>query len=401
MTERIRVRRPCQEAFKHQEIRRKILKIGLGAGVSILAGGVTGYSLYKIHELFGNDEGSATGLLKGKEMAGEIIDEEELVKRYYEVLSKEGSAEADPTLISSTLYHAMRFFGLEEGKARRRAQNLYLANETEMEESVCQGGLSCIEDTLKGLGVQFSEKAFINNLWDSVFIPSHEAYHLSVDRVLYGYYEEDYGFLGRFSGNGSRLGFASRESEAQEPDLDLISFDFKDPETGRKAALLLAEEFLAESGKQRYFKRLTDRGLKEIPEADEYAFSASYSIFYQGLVDVLDTKGREGHESWQKFWQYQLDPSVTDKLHLYGERKKFYKNLGDVILHKNKNSRKFNLSENDIAGIGVVAFADFAIYKATKHEILQTLISLDGLTQDKLRNIARDLNRKIHLLKFE
>ena len=64
---------------------------------------------------------------------GEIVDDKSLAKLYKEAFSSGRPLEIDPTIIRSTAYSAMRFFGVEEEVARKRSKipNLPFPSKTE------------------------------------------------------------------------------------------------------------------------------------------------------------------------------------------------------------------------------------------------------------------------------
>lgn len=320
-------------------------------------------------------EGDEPYDLYGEELeGGRIIGEDAMVKKYLEGIEDNKPLEPDATLIRSTLYHPMRFFGTDRTAALRRSGNVSISN---LPEGACSATYACNYDSSKGLGVEIGTLAFDADYGQIAWIHlaqrlAHEAYHVSVGRVREVYSVEDYGALGEYRISGEVRGFR-RDEEYKGEVGDLTKRPMRLNSDSQKAVeISVPEEFFAELGSNRYYGHLLSLGLNESYLASLWKDYFIFPFMQQGFVNISDTTGVEGRASWQEWWGGDLSFDTVDRLHLASDRFGFYKSLGQRILSVNANSQP--LSENDSAGLGIVAFSDFVDYSLSSYEILNSLV---------------------------
>lgn len=399
MKERVRRRRGKKETPKIAGLdRRDFLKIGAVAGLGIAGG------LY-LREVLYTGEGNEEYRLAGEPLnSGEIIDEKNLIERYIEVIENSSQIEPDQTMVRSTLYHAMRFFGSDEKKALKRSNNVSISES--LRETYC-GGSACVYDTAKGLGVELEvESLFPENshpvAWINLLLAlSHEAYHLSVKRVDDREDRENYGALGTYEILYDKRGFV-RDEEYRGKVGDLLNWTLAiNPETEGTTKVNLAEEFFAELGQIRYYQYLLSLGLEKLEIATNFKNSTNFPFFLQGLVNIQDTIGIRGRLPWQVWWQPSLKFDRVDSLHYQNNRFSLFEGIGKRILFWNKNPDSRPLSRANIAGLGVVGFTDFAVYNLTNHEVLFSLVSeplRPGIIQAKASLLFSKIPEKLEFI---
>lgn len=76
-----------------------------------------------------------------------------------------------------------------------------------------------------------------------------------------------------------------------------------------------------------------------------------------------------------------MDPEHVDLLHLMGNRFELYRRIGEQVLRKNTSGTTGELSIEDIAAVGVVAFADFVDVNLTGRQVLTSLLQ-EPITPD-------------------
>ena len=145
-------------------------------------------------------------------------------------------------------------------------------------------------------------------------------------------------------------------------------------ENGDKYPVSVVEEFFAELGKSRYFKYLMSLGLGDLEIAQSLKDATAFPFFRQGLIDVQDTQGTGGNLSWQDWWGGVLNFANTYKLHYGNDRVGLFESLGARIVYLNENPDSQNLSREDLAGLGLLAFNDFIDYDLTNHEVIFSLV---------------------------
>lgn len=335
------------------------------------------------------DEGNEPFDLTGNRLeGGEIVSEVELAGLYREAILSQRSIEPDPTIIRSTLYNAMRYFGTDHDRAIRRSNNVSFV---EGQDSKCNA--ACVYDTRNGLGAEFTSDIFSPETpdwaWPNLLRAlTHEAYHLSVETesdypALFPN-KEKYGVLGEYTITGGKRGF--RRLETHSNSVNLLHF------TGKYDTYSFLEEFFAEVGAVSYGERMREAGLKGIEQYGTlwgYGF-LGYPALGQGIVDMFDTKGVDGHESWQKWWGDAIDLGRVNRLHYDSDRFKFLSRIGERVMEKNARPDNDVLSPQDVAALGIVAFVDFVMFEFTEHQVLTTLIS-NQLNKDVIMENALTL----------
>lgn len=354
--------------------RRRFLKVALlGAGGLTLAVPLGKFLIDITHNGEGNEDFSLAGeLLEG----GEIVDNASLAQLYKEVIDSGKPVEADPTIIRSTVYNGMLFFGTSESLAAKRSQNITLSKENRGLEG-CGGGAACVYDSSLGLGVELTPQSIFNGDSESGWLAllqvlSHEAFHLSVKRVNDRPRVEDFGVLGKYRISKDTRGFWRAEEYWGELG-DLMERTILN-ENGDRYPVSFVEEFFAELGNSRYFKYLMSLGLGDLEIAQALKDATVFPFFRQGLVDVQDTQGVEGNLSWQDWWGGVLNFAKIDKLHYGNDRVGLFESLGARIVYLNKNPDSQNLSREDLAGLGLLAFNDFIDYDLTNHQVIVSLV---------------------------
>lgn len=364
--------------------RRGFLRLGLLGGTTAAVGLATSYwYLREIRSREGNEE---YDMLGEKLQGGEIIDDRELAQRYLEAIETGRPLEPDPTIIRSTLYNPMRYFGTSERLAKRRSENVSISQD---EVGMCLG--ACVYDSANGLGAELNSEIFAEERgklgWIlSLLAMSHEAYHLSVRDVLDREGEEDYGVLGSYRYSREKRGFFRGEEQYQGEFSDLINASPPVLVGEGITRISLPEEFFSEFGKLRYYKYILSLGLGVNSEANMYRAYSPFPNFLQSLVNIQDTTGVEGRASWQDWWGDALSAKTIDKLHFQSDRFSLYRGIGERILFWNENENS-QLSEGDTAALGVVAFADFVEYDLTENEILTSLVK-EPITPDLIASKA-------------
>lgn len=372
--------------------RRDFLK-WVGVGVALGVGGEVFRGLLQEHNYTG--EGNESYGLYGELLeGGEVVDETELVQMYLKKMVEEVPIYPDPTMIRSTIFNAMKFFGMDDETSSRRSKNISVSLCSE-ENTSCTHFYSY--DTSSGLGVEINDGALDPKdgptAWKNLLLAlSHEAYHLSVRKVDDRKSIEDYGVLGIYESVKNKRGFFSSSEECLG-EIDLINRDHFENVT-RAKRFSLPEEFFAELGMLRYFDHLLSKGLENSSLVDKTKMTVGYPIFVQGLVDIQDTKGEDGSMSWKDWWGRALEFDHVDKLHRKNKRHTLYKGVGERILYHNASTKMWGLKGPDIAALGVVAFADFADYELSNRQVLNNLISFP-LNPELIKNMASILHDRI------
>lgn len=372
---------------------RRLLAKALAIAPPVIAGVALGLGVPKVLEWWADftytGEGNENNVLAGKPLeGGEILDVQSLARLYLEAITKNWPIEPDPTIIRSTLYQAMRFFRLAKGLALKRSQNITISTS---EESLCVGA-ACVYDSSSSLGVELTEKLFTEQgnpqTWLRLLhLSAHEGYHLAVDRVDDRKGVEGYGPLGKYEMVKDKRGFKRDENHLGP--VDLIRRFFAGS-LGESFWINLPEEFFAEVGRMRFVNYLETLGLNISSVINEYSHT-SFPFMAQALVNTQDTKGVRGLDSWQKFWGDSLKPERVDYLHRTNNRLAFYEGVGRALLSKNPHRRSHSLSPEALAGLGVVAFADFADHGLSNYQVLTDLIR-QPITEDLIITKARQLH---------
>ena len=369
--------------------RRGFLRVGLLVG-SAAIGIPAGY--LRAREIIQGEGNEDYDLVGEKLQVGEIIGDRELAQKYLEAIEGERPLEADPTIIRSTLYNAMRFYGTSERLAKRRSENVSISND---EVNRCLG--ACAYDSASGLGAEFNEGVFAESRgklgWIlSLLALSHEAYHLSVKKVLDRKGTEDYGVLGSYRYSREVRGFWRSDDVYNGEFADLINAPPPTLVGDNITRISLPEEFFAEFGKLRYYKYLLSSGLGKNKDASMFRDHSAFPNFIQSLVNIQDTQGHDDSISWQDWWGEALSAETIDNLHYQSDRFGLYRGIGERILFWNEKE-KSPLSEEDTAALGVVAFADFVEYHLTNSEILTSLIS-EPITPEMIGEKAEFLSQQ-------
>ena len=369
-----------------------LMTAGIAGGAVV--GGLVGLRLGRIIVDAYDAEGDEPYDLYGEELEdGRIIGEDALVKKYLEGIEDGKPLEPDPTVIRSTLYHAMRFFGTDRTNALRRSGNVSISQSP---EGAC-ASYACNYDSSKGLGVEIGSVAFDADYGQIAWIHlaqrlAHEAYHVSVGRVREIYSVEDYGVLGKYRISGEVIGFG-RDEEYKGEVGDLMKRPMRLNSDSQEAVeISVPEEFFAESGSNRYYGHLLSLGLNESYLASLWKDYFIFPFMRQGFINIQDTTGIEGRASWQEWWGGDLSFDKVDRLHLASDRFGFYKSLGQRILSINGKSQP--LSEEDTAGLGIVAFADFVDISLSGYEIL-TSLAHEPITQKAIAGKGKYLVERI------
>ena len=367
--------------------RREFIRVGLLGGTAAAGLATSYWYLREIRSGEGNEEYDLVG---EKLQGGEIIDEKEVVQRYLQAIEDDRPLTPDPTIIRSTLYHAMRFFGTDVRLAKRRSENVSISNN---EIGGCLG--ACTYDSASGLGVELNKEVFVRSRgklgWIlSLLALSHEAYHISVKKVSDWPETEDYGVLGSYTYSREKRGFFRGEEQYQGEFTDLINAPFPVLVGEEITRISLPEEFFTEFAKLRYYRHLLfglPSGLGQNSEAVMYQDYSPFPNFIQSLVNIQDTQRYPDRLSWQDWWGGALSAKTIDKLHFESDRFSLYRGIGERILFWNENENS-QLSETDTAALGVVAFADFVEYDLAKHEVLNSLIS-EPITAELIASKAK------------
>lgn len=309
---------------------------------------------------------------------GELISEKELISFYNKAIKERAAVEANPTIIKSTLYHALKSFGMSDELARIRADRVVIADK--VEQACVSGSSSCVYDKDKGLIIELGPNFFVSAdssaPWEKALSElSHEAFHLNVDLVDDTSSVESYGILGSAYIASGRRGFSS--TERYDGILGgLIKF---------RNNHSIIEEFSAELGRRRNIARLVSNGLNPIKDM------SGYHLFTQGLMNFEDTKGDGKSASWQAFLG-NLSFSEASRLHRENNREEFFRRFGQAVVRNNPQAKVLDAELTKAAG--VVAFTDFANHPVTGYNILFSL-SQKPLNETVILQSGTDLSRRI------
>ncbi|MEK7113112.1 MAG: hypothetical protein AAB875_07440 [Patescibacteria group bacterium] len=374
--------------------RRRFLQVALLGAAGLTLSVPLGKFLFDITQ---NGEGNEDFSLAGELLeGGEIVDNATLAQLYKEVIDSGRPVEADPTIIRSTVYNGMLFFGTSESLAAKRSQNITLSKENRGLGG-CRGGAACVYDSSLGLGVELTPQSIFNENSELGWLAllqtlSHEAFHLSVKRVNDRPRVEDFGVLGKYRIFKDTRGFwRAEEYRGELGDLMKRTIPY---ENGERYPVSFVEEFFAELGKSRYFKYLMSLGLGDLEIAQALKDATAFPFFRQGLIDVQDTQGAGENLSWQDWWGGVLNFADIDKLHYKNDRVGLFESLGARIVYWNKNPDSHNLSRENLAGLGLVAFNDFIDYDLTNHEVIFSLVE-DPIREEVIAANAELLRSKI------
>ncbi len=301
---------------------------------------------------------------------GDILYDKPLADLYEKILSSEKPLEINPTIIRSTAYSAMRFFGTEEKIARKRSKNIFLV-ERETGEGVCSRGSGCsYHNGLRGLSMELEKGMFSEGRsWlDFLKIMAYESAHLSVAKSRRGeMITEDYGILGKVTDDKGRWSFAGSLESYEGAAKFLMERSISNSLEGNTIFNYL-EEFYAVLGEVRYPEYLMSLGITKTETIHEWT-GVSYSFLQQAVVDLYDNS----ELGWKNWWGEAMDFRTLDRFHYTNDRIGFFKNVGRRVMEKNTSGKVANLSEGNIAALGLVAFTDFVECDLTGHNIIYRL----------------------------
>ncbi len=292
----------------------------------------------------------------GRITDAEIISENELISFYNSVIDTDKNVEANPKIMRSTLYHALRFYGMSDKIARERTKTISIDTEA---EKFCRGAIACSIDTEEGAIIAVNNSFFEYGWSGALQILAHEAAHSAIDKVDYVKAVESYGELGSIGVHGDRSGFSADGNYAGP--VDYIMY-LGDPIGGR---INVAEEYFAEVARRKYVKYLEGRGLKK-PELITPYEDLNFAI--NQLVDDHP----ESDVAWRNVLGKDLSFESMNSYHKKNDRRGFFMKIGLDLIGANKNGLR--LSSENIAAVGLVFFHDFVQYDMSKHEISKSLL---------------------------
>lgn len=359
--------------------RRQFLKwmgtaLGVGVGIGVGASALESHLREENYTGEGNEDVPLAGeILKG----GEIVSDEELSYLYLQAIREKRPIEPDSTIIKSTVHNAMVFFGMDEGTAARRCENISISTG---EDKRCErGDLACVYDSSLGLGLELTQRPFSREQnwgepWVNLsLILSRSAYTMSVDMIDDRELREDYGVLGEYLITYDKRGFTAKETYRGGVGDLLRRTIILDSQTNETASMDQTEQFFSDLGQIRYFKRLLSLGLDRNENAVKYEDFAFYPFMGQGLVNIQDEEGIGGAESWQDWWGEALKFDRVDKLHRESDRFGLFSGIGERIVERNINQGSIELSTENTAALGVVALSDFIDYHLSSYRIVGSL----------------------------
>ena len=322
---------------------------------------------------------SAKTDLESERIQGELIkteklvEDEELVKLYIEKIQNNMPAEPDPTIVKSTAYNAMGYFGLDEAIRRRRIERISYDSPA---DQLCRGGICTywangdIAMVIKQLALEVNNNNALNWVAFLNFI-AHDSYHLAVDSQDNREQVEEYGVLGKIKVGWGKRGFFANLEDYRGIIGEITNVKIKGNDGKSVLRINLLEEFFAEWARYRYVNHLKQFGLDKLNMQVRPELISGYPIFTQGVVDI-DSKTLG---SWQDYWGGSLNPVRVDNLHRQNKRRELLQGIGDRITALNRNSSSELLSEGNTAALGLIAFADFSDYKLSGHGILRGLLT--------------------------
>lgn len=270
----------------------------------------------------------------------------------------------NPTIIRSTLYHGLRFFGADHQKAALHTRIISDSGEQ------CPGAL-CVYDLKMGLATQVNAE-LINRAPNWIAFAQalcHESYHLDVKVADNAYTEENFGILGRVKIEGKRRGFSSTNF-MQSPADKLVAKEVTLIVEGQKSRINQLEELSAEYGRIRFFRELISKSGWAVPESEQSR--TGYPDLLQAAVDMDNTERINGTQSWREFFYDSIDPQTIDRYHRSNNRYGFLLQLGEAV--RRRNGQYTYISKQDTAALGLVAFADFADIAISNRNLIGRLI---------------------------
>ena len=319
---------------------------------------------------------------------GRIISEKELVRRYRELIDNNIPVYPDPTIIRSTVFHAMESFGMGKNIPYRRSG---LVTISDRDNGRCRLSPACVYSIKGDLNMelvrqsldQYSDDYGRRLGWLVLLnLLAHESYHMSVDFVDDRKSTEDYGVLGKIFVNGGRKGFTGAKDTWDGLAGTMIN-DLIADLPGRSIYHGIAEEFCSELGRLRYLNHMVRLGL--ITEASWKILSLSeYSELQPGL-----TNGEINNiNPWHKRWGDVLSFQSIDRYHRLGDRIGFYEQIGQHIVQTNPNSSQADLSVQDIRGLGALAFKCFALTGIPGENRTLDILFSERLTKELIYSLA-------------
>lgn len=331
--------------------------------------------------LYGGVDSQRQRLLYGLENLG-IVDLIDLSERYSVSIKSNRPLEIDPIIVRSTLYNGMFFFGARHQTAIQNSQFI----PTPINVGCGVGIPICSYDTPERTVVEISSQfpGFLPSdpaSWVMhAHVLSHESYHLDINKTQQVDMEEDYGVLGKVKVVGRKRGFWQETITENSLAEKLIIATISLPD-GTRHEFSLLEEFFAEHGRRRFYRKLLSAGLVNIPIARvDYS---GYHLFDQSLVKLDD-------KSWQVFFGGAVEPARVDYLHRNSDRYGLLTGVGEAIQRRNTYGRDRYLSTPDKAALGLVALSDFAKFNATQNRVLSNLTK-NRLTPDLIAEGAQEL----------
>lgn len=204
-----------------------------------------------------------------------------------------------------------------------------------------------------------------------LLILSRGAYQLAVESVDDRETVESYGVLGECKIIKDKRGF--HRNENYQGDVANLLFRPYLEEDKIQYWVEAPEQFFADLGQIRYFKHLLSLGLDKNEIVKTYQNFAFFPFMQQGLIDIQNTEGVGGAEPWQEWWGEALKFDRIDELHRESDRFELFYGIGERIVEKNNNRYSVELSAENTAALGMVAFSDFVDYQLTNHRILASL----------------------------
>lgn len=271
----------------------------------------------------------------------------------------------DPSITRSIVYYDQIMNGISASKAKQRAQNIYI-RENPTKESNCLA--MCVDHAIVGMTTLLTRSIYekeiidrgLDGYLDYLWELSHEGGHLSIKNVDRSRIGENYGFLGSIqatSEHSERRGFHFLPSDittSNLPNLLTYSSRFKLGEQEYNFPIEAHEEFFADRSGYEFGIRLLNNGLSANPESVEYFSNkhTAYVLNIQALQDISDP-----FSPWKGWWGNSLSYDIVSKFHKNNDRHGFFLNIGKAIVRIHRPIDIEDYTDNDIAGLGMLALS--------------------------------------------
>jgi hypothetical protein len=296
---------------------------------------------------------------------GEIVSGRELAGLYKQKLEKDEVPHLDPTIVRSTYYHAMVYFELSSATARERA-NMVTVDGPDREackEYMC----SYYHAGNFILTITDAEYDRENIPWGWTKImgaTAHESFHNSVVGVTPSA-SEDFGPLGVVEVAKDMQGFRAAEEKSTGIALSLLKRD------GGHYFWHPPEEFAAEYGRFRFVREFIGKGLRGTEIQD---YSKRYEVWPEINRTINDLT--HSQSDWPRFWGEAISFRNINKHHRNNQRHGFFESVGNRIVELNSMVSEEQLTREETAALGLVAFTDFTDSRLSNMQVLTKLVNL-------------------------